>query len=279
MKNNISACLIIRNEAGLLGRCLKSLAGAVDEIILIHDGKCVDQSLEIASQYKAKIFERPERGYMEAHLPFALREAGGEWILRIDADEYLSQELAANLRKLTAAEVCAYSFFWPLWDGTREVSSCWPVKTCFFKKNAVSFIALPHALIRVAGKTALSGFTLYHRPDYDNLSIAVFKSKWLKWARTQARIYFKDFSAVEKFNCDEKSWPLKIRLRKKLPLALLPLEFFWTFADNLASGALKAGQAGLKTAFFRGLYRATVNYRVYAEKRLLKKYLLNKTSC
>ncbi|MFA6393313.1 MAG: glycosyltransferase [Patescibacteria group bacterium] len=271
MENFISACLIIRDEAGLLERCLESLKKAADEIIIIHDGECKDKSLEIARRFKARIFERPERGYMEAHLPFAFREARGNWILRIDADEYLSPELADSLRSLAAADFSAYSFFWPLWDGKKEITSRWPEKTCFFKKSAVSFIAVPHAYIRVAGKTAKSSFTLRHRPDYDNLSLAVFKNKWLKWAGLQAKIYLKDFSEIEKFNCQDMDWPLKIMIRKKFSILLLPVEFILVFADSLLDGGLKEGWVGVKTAFFRGLYRAAVNCRIFAEKRRLKK--------
>jgi glycosyltransferase involved in cell wall biosynthesis len=134
MEKFISACLIIRNEAGLLERCLESLKKAVDEIIIIHDGECEDESLEIARRFKARVSKRPEQGYMEAYLPFALREARGDWILRIDADEYLSPELAGSLRNLAAADFSAYSFFDRFGTEKRKLRSAGRKKPAFLKK-------------------------------------------------------------------------------------------------------------------------------------------------
>lgn len=47
-EHSISACLVVRNEEAVIERCLESLAGVVDEIVLVHDGECEDRTLEIA---------------------------------------------------------------------------------------------------------------------------------------------------------------------------------------------------------------------------------------
>ncbi len=54
----ISACLVIHNERVLLRRCLESIKHVVSEIIVVHDGECSDDSLKMAKEYGAKIFQR-----------------------------------------------------------------------------------------------------------------------------------------------------------------------------------------------------------------------------
>jgi glycosyltransferase involved in cell wall biosynthesis len=118
----ISACLVVYNEEKLIRRCLESLRDVVDEIILVHDGECTDRTLEIAKEYGAKIFVRDHKGFCEHHRPFCCKQASYNWILQIDADEFLSAELRNNLRSLVSnQEVSAYELLWPFWDGKKEI--------------------------------------------------------------------------------------------------------------------------------------------------------------
>ena len=54
MKNkklSVSVVMVIYNEEKLFERAIGSFYDLVDEIIIVHDGKCIDQSLEIARKY------------------------------------------------------------------------------------------------------------------------------------------------------------------------------------------------------------------------------------
>jgi len=267
MTKIISVCLIIRNEEKCLERCLKSLDGAVNEIIVVHDGECNDQSMEIAREYGAKTFIRPERGFMEAHLPFAVNQAQGEWVLRIDADEFLSQNLGKNLRILTRREEAdAYEFIWPIWNGKKYTTIAWPRKTCFFRKKAIRFLGIPHAGIEVSGKIIKTKLVLNHQPGYDNLSYRIFKTKWKSWAKRQAEYYLKNISEIEKFGEWENSWPMKIKLRKKFPLLIALPDALIALVKVLAGGAAREGLTGWKAAVFHAAYRVTVNYHLFILK-------------
>lgn len=264
----ISACLVIHNEEKNISRCLKSVKGVVDEIIIAHDGECSDRTLEICRAYGAKIFMRPYAGFMEAHLPFCFNEARGDWLLRIDGDEYLSDELRNNLRILAQAEeVGAYEFLWPIWDGKKYLTKQWPRKRCLFKKNSISFLGMPHYLANVSGKIKKCNFILEHRPDYYNLAWPVFLSKWIGWSKIQARLYLKDFSDIKKYNYKDNSWPNLIKLRKNVPLILVPFEFIITLYNNLVNGAWREGVAGFLYSLYCGIYRIMVNYYVYLYKK------------
>ena len=166
----ISACLVVHHEAKLIRRCLDSLKGEVDQIIVVHDGPCLDKTLEICADYRAEVFIRERIGEAEPHRPFSFSQATGEWILQIDADEYLSSNLKKNLRALVqAADASAYEFLWPIWDGEKYLTKHWPRKRCLFKKNNVSFLGLPHYVAAVSGEVKSCDFILEHKPDYNGI--------------------------------------------------------------------------------------------------------------
>lgn len=263
----ISACLVVYNEEQNIARCLESLKGAVDEIILVHDGDCGDKTLAIAETYGAKIFIRPRVGGAEEHRPFSYEQAAGDWILQIDADEFLSTELSAGLRGLAAdPDAAAYEFWWPLWDGKKSYSARWPYKRCFFRKDKAHFLGILQFVVAIDGPVKRVAWPLWHQPAYNNYSWSIFKAKQLPWAKLQAVYYARDFSALTKFNYSGTDWPRHINWRRQHPLLLLPAEFLVTFFKNLWSGAYRAGWLGVKVSFQAGLYRAAVNYYIFKFK-------------
>lgn len=82
----LSACMIVKDEVDVLERCLASLQGLVDEVV-IYDTGSTDGSIELARNLGAKVVE----GYWDDDFGrarnAALDECSGEWILHIDADE------------------------------------------------------------------------------------------------------------------------------------------------------------------------------------------------
>ena len=52
----ISLCMIVKNEEKLLARCLDSVAGLMDEIIIVDTGS-TDRTKEIAARYTDKIYD------------------------------------------------------------------------------------------------------------------------------------------------------------------------------------------------------------------------------
>jgi hypothetical protein len=84
--NLISAALIVRNEEKHLGGCLQSLAGLVDEIVVVDTGSS-DRSREIAGVHGARLIDYPWQDDFAAARNHTIDQARGEWILYIDADE------------------------------------------------------------------------------------------------------------------------------------------------------------------------------------------------
>src|SRR5688500_9155603 len=89
--------MIVRNEEDNIEAVCESLAWA-DEIVIV-DSDSTDNTIELARKYTDKIYNREFRGYKDKH-EFADSKATGDWIFWIDADERVTPELQAAIRRL-----------------------------------------------------------------------------------------------------------------------------------------------------------------------------------
>ena len=96
----LSLCMIVRDEEAVLGRCLAAAAPAVDEIIIVDTGS-TDRTVEIASEYGARVIEHAWTGSFAEARNVSFEAATGDWILYLDADEELVADDVAPLRALT----------------------------------------------------------------------------------------------------------------------------------------------------------------------------------
>ncbi len=95
----ISLCMIVRDEEDNLGRCLRSVDGMVDEIVVVDTGS-IDGTVAIAERHGARVLHEEWAGDFAAPRNVALDAADGDWILVLDADEEVMG--AEHLRTLVA---------------------------------------------------------------------------------------------------------------------------------------------------------------------------------
>lgn len=86
-----SCCMIVKNEAKLLARCLDSIADLMDEIIIVDTGS-TDATKEIARKYTDKIYDFPWQDDFSLARNFSFEKATMDYIYAPDADEYLDKE-------------------------------------------------------------------------------------------------------------------------------------------------------------------------------------------
>lgn len=104
----ISAVIITHNEADHLPTCLDSIQGLVDEIIVV-DAESDDATEEICKQHGLRFFSRKWTNYSDSK-NFGNAQAKFPYILSIDADEALSEELQASIRTCKPSLSGAYRF-------------------------------------------------------------------------------------------------------------------------------------------------------------------------
>lgn len=93
----ISAIILTLNEELHLERCLRSISPICEEIILIDCGS-TDSTLSIAEQFGARVLYHPWKNYsLQFNWGLEHAQIKTPWTMRVDADEYLSPELAGRL--------------------------------------------------------------------------------------------------------------------------------------------------------------------------------------
>jgi len=106
----LSAVIITFNEEKNIERCLKSLQGIADEILVI-DSYSTDKTEEICRKFDVKFIQHRFEGHIEQK-NYALSLASNDYVLSLDADEALSEELfqSINAIKSQNTPADAYSF-------------------------------------------------------------------------------------------------------------------------------------------------------------------------
>ena len=93
----ISIAVLTKNEEDKIAKCLESVKWA-DEIIVLDD-ESTDKTREIASKYTDKVIER-KMDIEGIHRNYGYSLAKNDWVLSLDADEVVSEELHEELKNL-----------------------------------------------------------------------------------------------------------------------------------------------------------------------------------
>ncbi len=107
----ISICMIMKNEERCLERCLKSLTPLREQLpceLIITDTGSTDRSIEIAEKYADKLLHFEWCNDFSAARNFGLEQAKGEWIMVIDADEELVEDVSHLVKFFTSEEKYKY---------------------------------------------------------------------------------------------------------------------------------------------------------------------------
>ncbi len=92
----LSLCMIVRNEAENLAACLDSVVGFVHELVILDTGS-TDRTVEIALEYGAKVSKFVWCDDFSLARNVALERVTGDWVLVLDADERLTDEIKPEI--------------------------------------------------------------------------------------------------------------------------------------------------------------------------------------
>ncbi len=108
----LSVAIAVYNEEENLDRCLASVAGWADEIVVV-DGGSTDKTVEVARRYKSKILNSDNPSMFHINKQKALDACTGEWILQLDADEVVSEKLREEITSTISLKGASVGYYIP----------------------------------------------------------------------------------------------------------------------------------------------------------------------
>lgn len=250
-KNTISAVLTVRNEEKKIGDCLESIKW-VDEIIVVDDGS-VDQTKAIAQKYTNKVFAHKSVGYVEPVRNFAISKASGKWILILDADERVPEDLAGKLRELSHLEKDATVVSIPrkniIFGKWIQHTGWWPDHQIrFFKKGSLVWPDQIHKQPEIKGEVlqleAKEAYSILH---FHYETISEYLKRLNRYTDIEAKEYVKS----------NKSFTWTDIISKPFN------EFLGRF---FARAGYKDGLHGLVLAFLQAISMFVVTLKVWEHK-------------
>lgn len=249
----VTPLIITFNEAPNLGRTLRQLTWA--RRIVVVDSFSTDETLDMLKAYpQAEVYQRAFDGFA-GQCNFGLGKVETEWVLSIDADYVVTDELIEEVRALpahTAADCFAARFKYCVW-GRPLRGTLYPPRTVLYRTARATYVDDGHAhhVIVPGHRAGLRSFI--HHDDRKPLS---------RWTSSQAKYVEAE---ARKFS-DARSAPLSLsdRLRKVkvvAPAAVL------CYCLVLHRGLLD-GWAGWYYAFERALAEVLLALRLIEQENL-----------
>ena len=100
--DTLSVIVITKNEEHNIVDCLESVRWA-NEVVVV-DGGSDDKTVTLALGYSPKVYVEPWEGYATAK-NFALQKCTGDWVLWLDADERVTEELSKEIQVVLGHEI------------------------------------------------------------------------------------------------------------------------------------------------------------------------------
>ena len=171
--------MIVKDEESCLQRCLSSAADFVDEIVVVDTGS-VDATKQIARQFTSKIYDFAWEDDFSKARNFAFSKAEGDYILWLDADDFISPDNMEKLKKLKEqmnGSVDVYMLKYEI-DFNEQNESIFTYfrerilknDGTFFWQGAVHEVVTPHGKIEYCD-IAIKHLKLTHNSSKRNLRI------------------------------------------------------------------------------------------------------------
>lgn len=189
----ISVIIIAKNEEEVIGDCLRSVCQLAGEIILVDSGS-TDKTARIARKNGAIIVKAFSNSLdFSKWRNIGLKNAKGDWIFYLDADERLTPELEKEMRdairetQYVAFEIPRRNFYL---GQEMHYGGAWPdyVKRLFLKKSLKGWYKELHEDPIFEGEIGKLTQPLIHLTHRD-LSAMIEKTK--KWSQIEADLLFK----------------------------------------------------------------------------------------
>ena len=209
----LSVVVLTKNEERQIARCLESAQWA-DEMIVV-DGESADRTADICRSYGAAVISHPFSGDFGQERNIGNEAASGDWILQLDADDRVSDELRAQIEIILREDppYAAYKFRRKNWFLGREMryGGWYHYYPHLFRRGRAHFEGRVHHLLRTDGPMGTLEGALEHHP-FESLEQFIAKHN--------------RYTSIEAQELLERQGVPELRLVRE-QLCRKPLKLFW----------------------------------------------------
>ena len=222
----ITLVVCVHLQRDLLERLLRESHDCYDELVVEHDIPDVQNVRSVVEAAGGRFLERPPAFLQEPHWPFLWAQAKYDWILRLDADEFPSDEMKIWLHKFRQApeppeNVSGFTCVWPLWNGQRAISKKWPNGHVFlFHKQRVRFFGMCEQGVIPDGRLEPLDIILHHQPYRKTHSLhnMIFRKQSRRGRAFIARCLLGKPTDLPCWRWESEAWPLGWKQIRQHPL-------------------------------------------------------------
>ena len=250
MLDQITPLILTYNEAPNIARTLASVSWAKD--IVVVDSFSDDGTLEITKSFPhVHVFQRAFDNHRN-QWEFGLKETGisTPWVLALDADYVISDELINELKSLRPApESAGYraNFVYCI-NGKKLQSGIYPPVTVLYRREAASYIQDGHTQ-----RVALEG-------PVEDLRSPIFhddRKSLKRWFSSQSRYTELEAQKLRAVDRAELNFPDRMR---RLRVVMPPAMFVYCL---IIRGGILDGRAGFYYAFQRAMAELMLSHRLH----------------
>lgn len=164
----LSLCMIVRDEEPVLARCLDSVQGIADEIVLVDTGSR-DRTKEIAACYTDRIYDFPWRNDFSAARNYSLSLARMAYCFWLDADDVIPEKSRQALRVLKETlppETDLVMLKYDMGFGPDGVPGCSFFRERIWRSQAgYRFVGRVHEAVPLTGNIRREEISIEHRKE------------------------------------------------------------------------------------------------------------------
>lgn len=281
MPADITAIILTKNEEVNIVDCIESISNTVSRIIVI-DSYSTDHTVSLAKRLGAEVYQHPFETHAK-QFRHALKIANiqTKWILRIDADERLTAESAAELESICNSNMdtdvtgIVVRFKKNFLGKDLYHGGVYPWKKLICYKNGMGDVenrAMDEHIVVFAGRVVeLKNDSLHF--DFKSMEAWVAKHNWYSSKEAADYIQAMKKGKEDSTKPNVKTW-LKMHLYYKLPMGFRAQIYYW-YRYYLQLGFLD-GRQGKIYAFMQAYwYRYLVDIKIFEYEKLGIEYESN----
>ncbi len=173
----LSLCMIVKNEEETLERCLSSVKGVFDEIIIVDTGS-LDKTKEIAFKFTDKVFDFEWADDFSKARNFSFSKATSDYIMWLDADDVLLERDREELIKLKQGFNGGVDMYFLKYRMGEKGESVYYRERIFKRINNPKWVSPVHEVIVPCGKCVYTDIEVTHkkvRTEVSKRNLNIFK--------------------------------------------------------------------------------------------------------